>query len=531
MIRRRFYTKVSDNSSTRPNGLVRNGRSNRVRRKKAAEIVIIIACVILIAAVAVIFAMGAGYTVLSGDDFTHGVRVGMFHVSLPKYFMASLLYVQDLYMDWQGTWFSMFLQAFLSPINNFGLPQLRAVMVGNALLFPGSLTLLLWTGLSFFKGETEVRGGEADASHSRTAGRSKDLALLRFVILTLFFLTVVNADVYAEIYFWFSGAVAYSMPFSLLLIALTLFLLINKETVRPGRKRVCTVVASAFLFLSSGGSLAVAGVGCYMVLLLTVIFFFSAGKISRYNLAVFAAGFVGALINAAAPGNFSRHDGTAGAGLHFGQAVIYTVRMFVEETGRLFRETMLGLAFLLMIAAGVYLSGRCRIVLREYGIATVLALLAGCVSYFPVALGYGGYYVPNRCYFIIDTAMDIAFLNLALFLGICAHRFCGLPSDGRTVSVLLYICLAALVVTPLSVKGLPMYRVARFVHNGTYREYYETCVGLYDYLETCPEADVELEMPEYIEDFECFYIDEDETGWVNQGIAAYYGKRSVRRAQ
>ncbi len=486
-----------------------------MRGKKAAEILISIACVILIGAVIVVFSVGAGYTVFSGDDFTHGVRVGAFHVSLPQYFAASLLYVQDLYMDWQGTWFSMFLQAFLSPINNFGLPQLRAVMVGNALLFLISLAVLLWAGLSFFQ----------------TADAAKNLMPFKAVILTLFFLTVVNADVYAEIYFWFSGAVAYSMPFSLMLIALTLFLFISKKESSSRGKKVCVGIAAVLLFLSSGGSLAVAGLGCYMALMLTAVFFLSTGKVSRYHLAVFAAGFAGALINAAAPGNFSRHDGTAGAGLHFGQAIAYTVRMFAEESGRLFRETMLGLVFLVMIAAGVYLSGRCRIALREYGAAAVFALPAGLVAYFPVALGYGGYYVPNRCYFIIDTALVISLLNLALFLGVCCHRLWGLSSDGHTVTVMLYICLAALIVTPLTVEELPLYRVARYVHNGSYRDYYEKCRAIYDYLDTCPEEDVELEMPEYIEDFECFYIDEDETGWVNQGIAAYYGKKSVRRAQ
>lgn len=494
-----------------------------MRGKKTAEILFSITCVTVIAATIAVFAAGAGYTVLSGDDFTHGVRVGAFHVSLPAYFAASLLYVKDLYMDWQGTWFSMFLQAFLSPINNFGLSQLRAVMVGNALLFLGSLAVFLWVGLSFLR--TEEATGVVEISVG------KSLIPLRFAILTLFFLTVVNADVYAEIYFWFSGAVAYSMPFSLLLIGITLFLLINREGISLRGKKVCAGIAAVLLFLSSGGSLAVAGVGCYVALMLTAVFYLSSRKVSGYNVTVFAAGFAGALINAAAPGNFSRHDETAGAGLHFGQAVVYTVRMFVEETGRLFRETMLGLAFLLMIAAGLYLSGRCRIALREYGAATALALLAGLVADFPVALGYGGFYIPNRCYFIIDTTMVISLLNLALFLGVCGHRLCDLPSDGRTAAVLLYICLAALIVTPLSMAELPLYRVARRVHNGTYREYYEKCVGLYDYLEECPEEDVELEMPDYIEDFECLYFDEDENGWVNQGIAAYYGKRSVRRAQ
>ncbi len=490
-----------------------------MRGKRTAGILFSIACVIVILSAIAVFAAGAGYTVLSGDDFTHGVRVGAFHVSLPEYFAASLRYVKDLYMDWQGTWFSMFLQAFFSPINNFGLPQLRAVMVGNALLFLVSLAVLLWMGLSFLQSETFASGGAM-----------RPLPL-RVLVLTIFFLTVVNADVYAEIYFWYSGAVAYSMPFSFLLIGLTLFLLINKEEGSALRKRICAVAAAVLLFLSCGGSLAVAGVGCYMTLALTAVFFFSRRKLLRYNLAVFGAAFAGALINAAAPGNFSRHDETAGAGLHFGEAVVHTVRMFVGETGRLFRETMLGLAFLLLIAAGVYLSGRCRIALREYGIATALALLSGLVADFPVALGYGGAYVPNRCYFIIDTAMVISLLNLALFLGICCHRLWGLSADAGTVAVLLYVCLAALVVSPLSLEELPLYRVARYVHNGSYQAYYEKCVGLYDYLESCPEEDVVLEMPEYIEDFECFYFDADENGWVNQGIAAYYGKRSVRRAQ
>ena len=49
--------------------------------------------------------------------------------------------------------------------------------------------------------------------------------------------------------------------------------------------------------------------------------------------------------------------------------------------------------------------------------------------------------------------------------------------------------------------------------------------------ETCPEEEVILEMPEYIEDFECFYFDTDETGWVNVGMAQYYGKKSVKRAE
>ncbi len=514
-----------------------------MKGKKIAEILISISCVIIIAAIIVVIAAGAGYTVLSGDDFTHGVRVGVFHVSLPKYFIASLLYVKDLYMDWQGTFFAMFLQAFLSPINNFGLPQLRAVMVGNAFFFFAALLALLWVGLSFFRTDEEHFPEE-------TASANKRLVSQRLLILTAFFVTIMNTEVYSEIWFWFSGAVAYSMPFSVLLVALTLILLLNRQKAGPRRKTGCAVCAGLLLFLSSGGSLAVAGAGCYTALLLTAVFFLISRKQNssahsslpqanpamersslRCNLAVFAAGVAGALINVAAPGNFSRHDETAGVGLHFGRAIGCAVRMFVEETGRLFRETMLGLVFLFLIAMGLYLAGKCRIALKEYGIVTVFALAAGPVAYFPVALGYGSYYIPNRCYFVIDAALVISLLNLALFVGVSFQRVLKLPADGRSMAFLLYVCLAAVVVSPLSVTEMPLYRIARSVHNGSYHDYYEKCVEIYGYLETCPEREVVLEMPEYIEDFECFYLDEDKDGWVNRGIAAYYGKESVRRAE
>ena len=353
---------------------------------------------------------------------------------------------------------------------------------------------------------------------------------LRLLILTFFFVAVTNADVYTEIYFWYSGAVAYSMPFSIMLTSLTLFLLINRGMMSKRRKGGCAICAGILLFLSSGGSLAVAGIGCYVTLLLTVAFYLRARQISVPNILALAAGVAGALVNVAAPGNFARHDGTAGTGLHFVQAAVYTVHMFMEETGRLFRETVLGLTFLVMIAAGLYLAGKCEVALREYGMITVLAPGAGLAAYYPVALGYSSDYIPNRCYFIIDVALVLSLLNLALLVGICLHKRLNLPADGRTISVLLYICLTALIVSPLSLTEMPLYRVARSVHNGTYRNYYEQCVSCYEYLETCSDDAVVLEMPDYIDDFECFYLDSDESGWVNVGIAQYYGKKSVRRA-
>ena len=162
-------------------------------------------CLLIFLMVSVITA-GAGYTVLLGDDFTHGVRVGVFHASLPRYFAASLQYMKEIYLDWQGTYFAMFIQAFLSPINNFGMGQLRAVMMGNALFFFGALLLLVWNVLGF-------------------ALQERKMLHLRLTVFTLVLFGVLNGQIFTEIFFWFSGATAYGIPFSVMLLSVSFFLM------------------------------------------------------------------------------------------------------------------------------------------------------------------------------------------------------------------------------------------------------------------------------------------------------------------
>ena len=129
------------------------------------------------------------YTVLQADDFSHALSVGVFNVNFYKYFVASLRYAKKMYMTWQGTYFSMFIQALLSPLNNFGLSQLRVVMVLNALLFSVVFFLLIW--------ET-----------------SKEILLsdkyFRMFICACVIIPFLGFRTYTEIFFWFSGAASYT---------------------------------------------------------------------------------------------------------------------------------------------------------------------------------------------------------------------------------------------------------------------------------------------------------------------------------
>lgn len=468
---------------------------------------------VAIAGMAVVISMAAGYTVLSGDDFTNGVRIGAYHVPFFSYAGACCDYVKSMYMDWQGPFFSMFVQALFSPLNNFGLAQLKIVMIFNALFFMGSLLFMVWAALDYAVDEQDKK------RH------------VRLTVFSLLLFSILDARVFAEIFFWYCGASAYCVPISVLQISVGTFLLSNQERIGK-RKRNCLMAVSAVtLFLASGGSLAITGTGCYAVLVMTVGFFLASKKVSARNNIVMGAGIVGALINVAAPGNYARHSESAGDGFLLFKVIKWTVKNVCVEVERLSRETLFGVIMIAMILAGVYLSDQIRRSLVSYGVVSILALFSGFVTVFPVAFGYGSSYFPDRCYFILDVTLVVSLSNFAIFLGCCIDRWSGLRENKSALAVLYVVMFAMVLCGGETMDSSAFLTVAKSIGNGSYREYYEQCTEVYDYLETCPEEDVVIEIPPFIENFECFYLDEDIDGWVNVGVARYYGKRSVKAAQ
>ncbi len=75
------------------------------------------------------------YSVFIDDDFEHAATVERIHETHPSYLVSSWLFMTDKYMNWQGNYFSMFIQALLSPANQGGFRQLRITMVANSVLF------------------------------------------------------------------------------------------------------------------------------------------------------------------------------------------------------------------------------------------------------------------------------------------------------------------------------------------------------------------------------------------------------------
>ena len=161
-----------------------------------------------------------------------------------------------MYLNWQGTYFSMFLQALLSPVNNYGMPQLRAVMIFNTLNFFISLIGFTWISLNRL---------------------IKDEHLFKLIICTCIVFVMTAYSPFEEVFFWFSGTTSYSFPVSCLFYSLIFIILYSDGTVCHSKIRKCILGVSAIVLglCAMGGSLTVAATGCCFLLLLCIYRFLS----------------------------------------------------------------------------------------------------------------------------------------------------------------------------------------------------------------------------------------------------------------
>ena len=200
-------------------------------KRKMNVCVMFLLCGAFLTICAVLFT--AFFSVNRADDFSNALAIRTIKESGYSHFMTSLYFVKKIYLGWQGTYFSMFLQAMLSPLNYGGLVQLRLVMVCNFCLFV--------LALYFFEREICLE-----------LKMSKVYFWCFFSVSLLVLLAFYD---WTEIFTWYTGAVVYSIPLSIGLIGSTLTLKIKNK---------CNIIAASFLvFCAVGGSLEVTGTICF----------------------------------------------------------------------------------------------------------------------------------------------------------------------------------------------------------------------------------------------------------------------------
>lgn len=471
-----------------------------------ASVLLIIAIVFLCASTVVT----SGYTVNQSDDYSHAMEVGQFHVPVIKYIGAAFGFMSRMYVNWAGNYFSMFCQSLLSPLNMGGNTQLRIVMVCNALLYTALLAALLYVFL----------------------GRIIDSdAWVKLLMIALVFYSIMNYRIYAEVFYWFSGATSYSIP--LIFVFTAFILLVNSDKslcVKRTLKSKATVmiaVSTLFLFFGAGGSLAVTGTTCFIVMIRLIYLYLQKDYYKlRITLILFSGCVVGAIINIIAPGNYARADRTSG-NLGLITAAKNTAAAFYSELYWLFKNTTFFFVLILLVVIGILIEGRLKVNLRYYTLISIIGLLTPIVTIFPVVFGYNSTFMSNRTLFVIDQSVMLSIANMALVVGIWIAKYVGEASRKGVVVSFCAIALCYLVISDFGLEYYGSIHTYKGLMNGSYAKYYEEVNNIQSYFADCKGMDIVVkveDVPVGLANFSNFYL---ENGWANGKIADYYGMKSL----
>ena len=462
------------------------------------EKVMIALSVLVIAGAVVGTVIATRFCVNQSDDYSHALEIGVFNAGFFSYLKTSFLYMISMYKGWAGNFTSMFLQGWLSPLNNGGLLQLRAVMLVNVLLFFASVILFLYhfTGV-IFEGRNHIR----------------------IVIIAVFMFVLMNYRCYHEIFYWFSGATSYSFPLSILYISLILYIFRRKN-------RAVYVLALICAFIAGGGSFTLAGPECYAAFLVCVYSRIAGKRFTKDSIGFFLAAFLGTLANVVAPGNYVRL-GLKGDDATLTGAAKDTVTAAHDEFIWLFHDTNFIIFLMLMVLIGMIISRGIKVNLTGYYTVTVLGLAMPLVSIFPVVMGYAHDFLANRTLFIVDQTMYLSLLNGALCLGVVLQSVMGEGFFKQAVFTFATAAVVFMCVSGFSFKNLQSVRTLVCDMNGTFSNYQAECHKMEEYFGSCSGKDVVVDVkdvPAGPDNFSCFYL---ENGWVNTAIAEYYGMNSL----
>lgn len=345
--------------------------------------------------------IGISYAVPAADDFSNanGIRGALQNSNM---FVAACIKTKETYLTWQGTFLSTFLVNILKPLETTDMSKLHLLLYLNVLLIAGAT---LWMGIVIAKKMYNIYN------------RNNVLMLLIIFI----FLVFGACRGGREAFYWFTGACVYTFPMSLTLSCLAFYAqyLWGKKTMK-GMISLCVMS-----FLASGGVLQVTAVLCYGMLILWGLYL-----VKRKDRDSVVAGFpfitalIGALINAFAPGNFTRHTYLE-EGIHVFKAFRNVIKVVITQMREMLTENLFLYIVLFCIIFGIYAVSKPIMEIRKYHpVLLFIVLLAGLmISLFPLCLGKGTGNMSLRNVYICDLYVGLGSAVWALELGgVAWHR-------------------------------------------------------------------------------------------------------------
>lgn len=494
---------------------------NRVSVKK---ITVCAAILFLLSAVPLLL-LGR-YNVMCIDDYDYGRRVHDTWIATGSFCQSIQTAVKQtggFFMEWQGTYLSCFLMA-VCPMNfnydiAFIVPMIMIGMFSVSAFFFGRQILVRWIG--------------SDKVYA---------SAVMFLLLFLFY-QVIEAPF--EGIYWYNGSTHYILMQSFLFIVLTLV----SESIWTEKKKkafLCCIFASIGAAAVGGGNL-VTGLQAAILLCLLLIYvctnFRKKIKYAAVPTVIFAIGF---LCNILAPGNSMRASLDTDVGYSPIAAILlsfYYAAVFIVQWTNLF-VVLLWLALLPLM----WQIGKKSAKNFPYPVCVTIGAFCVLAAMFTPTLYAVGMVGLSRVDNIIQMVYYLSlFLVTTYWFGRISHRPSGAAaqdevsaSSGQklgaflesTGNVMTLTCIVLMLVVWVLTPDKNTYAsisAARSLVNGDAEIYYEEAMERHALYVDDAVKNVVVE-PFSVRPalFSFTDLSEDGDNWLNQAVANYYHKESVK---
>lgn len=457
--------------------------------------------------------IGGGYTYLCEDDFSFEGGANDMARIWGSGLVGGMVRAYEYYMSTQGTYVFNSTIHLLRVYTRWGLPGFHVFMIALNIAFAGSLFYLM--------------GG---------------LFKRKFIAGAMFFASAVavyqtgNCGVNRELFYWYTGALNYTLGLTLAFFALGA-LLRYVHTWSENKKVTAYLVLSAVLaFFASGVALEITSPNCALLLAVAIVgspIFIENRKI----IIPFISAFAGALFNVIAPGNYPKtYEHMAEGHSTVFDAFKDTVICYRNEAGKIF-----GSPIFLMVLACV-LTGcvlfKVKIVSRPMTGGLLALTLVGSIlvqyfTAFPVCFGY---HSDSLIVMRTTAAYELIAKMMYIFMVVCLAQWI-MEKEFKAEKVVVICAIAAALLfcifsgkTKEDIKNGFSFMSARDFVSGSMQEAYKTRSYVLMSLELAQEGSDAYIVAPLLGHPESTYgmgLTEDPSAFVNQSAAGLYHLNSV----
>lgn len=419
------------------------------------------------------------------------------------------LNVRQVYFNWLGTYSGKTFSAFFDPLGRMGTEGNRVFLCVLSVLF------VLLTGTLFFMFFSFYMGA-----------RKQHI----FLLVSLCTAMCLNCRVLTQILFWFTGGAEYTLPvlfgFGGIITQISLF----RE--RKGSRKKIFVFSGSFLgIIACGGNLQVAGFVCFVFLVFLCYSVWKRTNIYAHAIS-FTVVFMGALMNAAAPGNYVR-KGVIESNISMTRAIFYAMIAVLEEIKYIFSSSYIPWMLLCLLILNLFFLPVICEKLYHPMLVGVIVLCVWLISSFPVCYGYGSSLLMDRGKELLDVFIVI---GLCFWVSCCANWLKQKNIILRKES-LLVIILLALVHTGYQQSEMPISQMPSVVcflqlASGDLKEYHDEWKDALEQIEESNMDTVEVAVRKSVYETKSIVrspgLTEEFEDWHNTAVATFYGKEKVR---